>query len=812
MMMKTGMCVVCAALVYGAVQAGQTDLRSLTAVYVDKDAPKAEQEAAGNLARYLGRATGTAIAVNPADRPYSPSATNAVFLGARLALESGLLKQSDLDKLVWDGFAIGIGGGRAAIAGNRGTSVNNGVVELLQRVGYVFSEWNREALDPEPKLVFDDGVIARSPAFEFRSGWSFWFHRTTPGLRGNPRQALDPGLFTNSTVDATHTANYLVPKQLYREKHPEYYSMDLNGERKLYSEADAYTHLCLSNPDVQRIAVERVTAWVKMQPEPIYFGVSHGDGHDWCQCPQCKAHDAVTGNYSDRMLKLLVNPVARAVAKVRPDAKLVMLAYCGTDEPPARERPEPNVVVMYCPYFGIALSMAHPLTHPLNAEALRQFEGWRAAASGNMMIYDYNMYFTPSWEAWTEKVKWFHARGVRTGAVMCGMPTHFRWLFAYLNEQAQWDPALDVRRARRRYLRAIYGRAAPHLEDYFGVVRERLAKGYAIGIHGGSWTGYFGDGAIGRMLGAFDRALAAVAGDERLTRELRAERQMVVDTYLGNAVDAAILSGEKRPPARADRAGKSGRLDWRITNADRRTARGLVAQRLRAALDTLADQAAVLADDAKKGAHAKAAKDAQGAVQRLRGTLERFGPMTIPEKVSVPEAARLYLEDPEGAVARYPRQTPPAATAEPLPGGNGVLLPAAIFRDAYGPMFYSWYCKPGRNTAIVYAPRSPRPSVMRVSFTLEKAPAGGATLDMEGQDSQNDLLPPAQIRITLNGAVVHEGDCGFVKRGWSRRAFAVPAGVLKAGENMIEIRNVYEGTARLDGWWFALSEAKLTFE
>ena len=59
--------------------------------------------------------------------------------------------------------------------------------------------------------------------------------------------------------------------------------------------------------------------------------------------------------------------------------------------------------------------------------------------------------------------------------------------------------------------------------------------------------------------------------------------------------------------------------------------------------------------------------------------------------------------------------------------------------------------------------------------------------------------------------MVYEGDCGFVKRGWSRRDFAVPAGVLKAGENALEVRNVYEGTARLDGWWFALSEAKLTF-
>ena len=96
---------------------------------------------------------------------------------------------------------------------------------------------------------------------------------------------------------------------------------------------------------------------------------------------------------------------------------------------------------------------------------------------------------------------------------------------------------------------------------------------------------------------------------------------------------------------------------------------------------------------------------------------------------------------------------------------------------------------------------------MKAEFTLDKVLIGVVILDIEGQDSQNDLPPPAQIEIFLNGKKVYSGDCGFVKRGWSRRKFPVVAGILQKGKNVLMIRNTYMGSKRLDHYWFCLAEA-----
>ena len=807
--------VVCGAVAAGmlfagaALAAGQTDLRQITAVYVPPDAAKGELAAAKSLAKYLGLALETKVAVNPTERPYDRAAQHAVFLGARLALESGILTAADLKALKWDGFAIGFSKGRVAIAGNKPTSVNNGVVELLQRMGYLFYCWGQQYLPEEPKTVFKDGVLRRNPAFQYRAGGWFWYHRGTPALRGNPRAALDPELFKDSRLESTHTAAYLVPKQLYYEKHPEYYAMNLQGKREFYSQSDSYVHLCMSNSDAVKIATERVLAWVRMQPDKVFFCITQGDGHDWCQCPNCKAHDVEEGNYSDRLLKLLVNPIARAVGREFPKAKIVTLAYCGTDEPPAKVKPEKNVYVMYCPYWGIALSMAHPLTHPLNAEAERQLRGWHKVAPHNMMIYDYNLYFCPSWEAWPQKLKWYYGLGIQEGIVMCGIPMCFRDLFAYVNAELQWNPDLDAEALKRKYVEAAYGPAAPHITAYLGMLQDRLDKGYFVGIHGGTWTGLFTGGTMPRMVAAFDRALAAVKDDAKRTRAIQTELDQVLDAYLLRAMSADVLTSGRTSNVKDDLDRKVGNLTWKLTDEDRKCARLLTTRRLEQYLREHAEFEKKMAGRLPDATRQRLTGQQAKLIGKMRRLLSRMGPMSIPKEADVVDIARQYLADPAAAAARYPK--PQVKPVEPVVDENGVLLPAEVFRDGWGPAMYSWFCKPGRMSMAAYAPRSPRPSVMRTTFRLGRAPAKGALLDIEAQDSQNDQRPPAQIRITLNGQTIHEGDCGFVKRGWSRRTFDVAPGVLRAGENKMEIRNTYEGTQRLDGWWFMFSEAKLVF-
>jgi hypothetical protein len=293
--------------------------------------------------------------------------------------------------------------------------------------------------------------------------------------------------------------------------------------------------------------------------------------------------------------------------------------------------------------------------------------------------------------------------------------------------------------------------------------------------------------ALNRMLSCFDKAEAAAGTDAALQKNLRRERDLMMADYR-----AAVTL--KTPG---------------LKGADRELAMKLFR-------DYAGEQRAKYEDLSKALSQEGLAAGKKEALQKerdtltaaLRQALNRFGCMGVPQDTDLLPALELFVKDPEAARAKYPVKTV-KTDAEKIPGG--IRLPATAFAGGFGPDLYGWFCPPKTGMAI-YAPRSPRPSQMKTEFTLDAAPAGAAVLDIEGQDSQNDLPPPAQIEITLNGKKIHAGDCGFVKRGWSRRQFPIPAGALQKGKNVLEIRNITPETKRLDGWWFFLSEAAIKFE
>ena len=95
----------------------------------------------------------------------------------------------------------------------------------------------------------------------------------------------------------------------------------------------------------------------------------------------------------------------------------------------------------------------------------------------------------------------------------------------------------------------------------------------------------------------------------------------------------------------------------------------------------------------------------------------------------------------------------------------------------------------------IYGSRSPNPR-MQATFPVEPfPPAGDYTLIISGQD--DDAEEKCRIRITVNGAVVFEGENPFVRLGWSRHAFPIPAALLKRS-SVLQIENI-EDTSRSGG-------------
>lgn len=87
----------------------------------------------------------------------------------------------------------------------------------------------------------------------------------------------------------------------------------------------------------------------------------------------------------------------------------------------------------------------------------------------------------------------------------------------------------------------------------------------------------------------------------------------------------------------------------------------------------------------------------------------------------------------------------------------------------------------------------------RLSFSLDKAPKAAAKLVVTGLD--DSFQKPNTVEITLNGKQLHKGELlpnndtsqtgnarYFV--GWAEKTVSIPAGILKVGDNVLEIANL----------------------
>lgn len=191
----------------------------------------------------------------------------------------------------------------------------------------------------------------------------------------------------------------------FGKTHPEYFALNQYGKREpevpessdssadnpLWAQLENFQtiKLCTSNPDVAKRIVQD---WLDKGKPSKYVNVCENDSPPWgfCRCAECRALDTLQpgeeyGVYAvhltDRYVHL-TNMVAREARKHDPDACAVMYAYNETEQPPRRERVEPNVVV------GIV-----PTTVELPKLATLYGE-WRAAGARTMFLRpNYHHYY-----------------------------------------------------------------------------------------------------------------------------------------------------------------------------------------------------------------------------------------------------------------------------------------------------------------------------------------------------------------------------------------------------------------------------------
>ncbi len=440
-----------------------------------------DQKAADDLAQWLGGMTGAKLAIVPDSQPardteISIGQTNRLA-GARLRLPQGGLGN--------EGYAIGVSGQRLLLVGGAKRGAINAVYALLEedlgcrwydRFSARLPRHRTLTFRPVPRS-FVPRLFLRDPFYHdaFDGTWSLR-NRTNAPSASVPEEwggHVDyDGLFV-------HTFNTLVPPGQYFEKHPEYFMEGKDGKRHTQQ-------LCLTNPDVVRIATDSLLAIMRKHPHSEILEVSPNDGGQHCLCPNCKAVDDANGSPSGTLITFC-NALAEAAAKERPDIMISTLAYLDTVDAPKVVRPRSNVIIRLCNDLH---SWPYPFTcftantGPRSKRYRDAIIAWSKVAD-HLSIWDYFVNFShysapmPNMDVLQPTVDFYvshKVKGIMMQAAYQGFGSEFAALRSWVMAKVLWDPSLKVPDLVTDFITGYYGRAAGDILAYWDLSYANKAK------------------------------------------------------------------------------------------------------------------------------------------------------------------------------------------------------------------------------------------------------------------------------------------------------------------------------------------------
>jgi hypothetical protein len=446
--------------------------RSAFSICIDAGASPAEKRAAAELQRFIQEMSGARLPIDSsctAAQPY-------VFAGFSPAL-ARVAPSLKPESFTEEEFVLRTAGRDLIIAGGRPRGVLYGVYSLLDRLGCRWFTSDVSRIPKQRTIRLADLNVREKPAFEYREVFfteAFDRDWASRNRLNSSHANLDES--TGGRVEYqpfVHSFYYLVPPDRYFREHPEYFSW-IDGARR-----SERAQLCLTNPDVLRISVERVREWIQKYPKAKIFSVSQNDHEGWCECDRCLRMEREEGGTHSGPLLHFVNAVAAEIAKTNADKLIDTLAYWYTEDPPAHVRPLPNVRIRLCP---IGVCEAHPYTQcTRSAYFARNLKAWNSITS-QLYIWHYNTNFRhyltpfPDFDELAADIPLYKRSGVvglfLQGGYAKGGGAENAELRSYVMARQLWNPAVDVQREIDDFMAAVYGPAAGAMRRY----HERLHR------------------------------------------------------------------------------------------------------------------------------------------------------------------------------------------------------------------------------------------------------------------------------------------------------------------------------------------------
>ena len=459
----------------------------------------------------------------------------AIILG-ETKLEKGIV-EINRKKIATDGFKIISDGKHLFISGADSRGTLYGVYTFLEE--YLGVRWFTPELEvvPENEDILIDGKINRTvePSFSIRRNdcrGTNDAHRARTKMNVSFWQEAKDygGALTYVLWDVT--LDKLVPDDLITE-HPDYFATTAEGTK-------TRDHVCLSNPDVLKIAVKNARkAILECETDAKYTHIGQKDNTNYCKCKKCEELYEKYGSVSAPTI-LFTNAFADALDDEFPDFTFTFYAYNETDRPPTdlSLKCNDNVVPVLCGLHKACRS--HPLTECGSKDGNetfenlfgspeptihKDFENWTKIAK-RTYIYDYTINFIntaqffSNLEYMQSTMKYMHDIGITGYIYNCGDGhiAAFNELRNYLLCKIQWDVNCDVEYHIMDFLKAYYGEeAAPYIKQIIDIqTAQTKVSAHAFDFDWHYQAGFYPMNVAVALDGLWEKALTADITEEQL--------------------------------------------------------------------------------------------------------------------------------------------------------------------------------------------------------------------------------------------------------------------------------------------------------
>lgn len=528
--------------------------KSAYTIVVAAKATPSEQRAAQELQRFIEEMSGAKL----------PVVTDAKDVrGPKLLVgDSAAVKRLGvtlpLDELGPEGYVLRTRGANIIVAGGRQRGTMYGATAFLERLGCRWFTTDVSRIPKMPTIRIDALDVTDKPAFEYRE--PFFTEAFEKEWAARNRTNGDHSQLDESTggklqyYPFVHSFYELLPPEKYFAQHPEYYSL-IDGKRRVER-----GQLCVTNPEVLRIATERVEQWIKEHPQATIFSVSQNDWEGWCECDRCRRAEEEEGGKHIGPVLRFVNALAERIGPEHPDKLIDTIAYWYTEEPPLKVRPVKNVRIRLCP---IGICTSHPFgSCPRSAYFMKNLKAW-SEITNQLYIWHYNTNFRhyllpfPDLDELSTDIPVYKKHGVvglfMQGAYAAGGGGEMAGLKSYLLARLLWNPAIDANEVVDEYLKGVYGKAAPQMKAYLELLHREVRPGPAgLGKH--LWifaVPDYSDALLNGGLELFKQAEAA-AEDAATRKRIQKDRLSLEYLALLKARQYEVRDGKYAP---ADLAG-----------------------------------------------------------------------------------------------------------------------------------------------------------------------------------------------------------------------------------------------------------------